>query len=412
MTIALVCVIALLAVACVFLVWERFRLASERDLARQRLADAQTGEAELKSVFGSLASEALTAAKQDFLQLASKTFEVDREKAKAEMEQRRVAVDQLVRPIAETLKKADEKLEKLEKERAGAYHTLLEQVKGMGEASSSLRTETSRLVQALRRPQVRGRYGEIQLQRVVELAGMRQYCDFDTQRTMRDDDGSALRPDMVVTLPNDRMIAVDAKTSIDAYLDAFEATDPDAQERALDRFAGHVLDQAKGLASKQYWDRFEHSPDFVVMFIPGDQFVDAALARRPDLMELAAQNRVVIASPSTLIGLLRAVHVGWREKDLSESADELFELGKELHDRVGKVLEYAQKVGKAIGIAGEAYNSFVGSIDSRLMPTLRRFEERGAKSGRTIPDTKSTSVVVRSIQSLPEETGAEDERGG
>lgn len=405
MTIALFIVAIILAIACAWLLRERFRLSSERDLARQRLEDARAGEQQLRSTFTALAGEALSAAKQDFLQLAGKQFEADRQRASAELDQRRAAVDQLVKPIADTLKKADEKLEKLERERVGAYHSLLEQVKGMGETGAALRQETARLVQALRAPQVRGRYGEIQLQRVVELAGLREYCDFDLQCTTRDGDGRALRPDMVVRLPNERVIAVDAKTSLDAYLDALEATDPERQEQALERFARHVLEQANGLANKRYWDQFEHGPEFVVMFIPGDQFVDAALARKPELLDLAAQSRVVIASPSTLIGLLRAVHVGWREKDLSDSAEELFGLGRELHERMSVVMGHAQTLGKAIQQAAGAYDKFVGSVDRRMMPTLRRFEEKGAKSARDVPELKELNVTVRSVESLPEGTG-------
>ncbi len=231
---------------------------------------------------------------------------------------------------------------------------------------------------------MRGRYGEIQLQRVVELAGMKSYCDFSAQASVRGADGGLKRPDLVVRLPNDRVVAIDAKTSFDSYMAALDAPAAEERERHLDRYAMHVVEQVKRLADKRYWSDFDESPEFVVLFIPGDQLVDAALERRPDLIELAAQKNVVLASPATLIGLLRAVHIGWREKNLSESAEELFQLGKELHERAGVVLEKATRVGESLETARKSYNQFVGSVQGRLLPTLRKFEERDARSTRDL----------------------------
>jgi DNA recombination protein RmuC len=202
-------------------------------------------------------------------------------------------------------------------------------------------------------------------------------------------------------MPNGRALAIDAKTNIEAYLDAIEASDPDEAQRQLDRFARHVAEQAEALAKKDYWSSIDGCFDFVVMFVPGDQFIDAALERRPQLLDLAAQRGVILASPSTLIGLLRAVYLGWREKSLSDSARELFELGKELHERAATALGYAAEVGKAISRSQELYNRFVGSVDARLMPTLRRFEERGAASARELPQLSAVEGVTREMQSLP-----------
>lgn len=381
---------------------ERARAAaSDRDLAVARLADMEKAQSQMRDAFKSLASDELRNTSNEFLKIARQTFATEQEKAKGELEQRKQAVDSLVKPLHEKLEKTGETLNKIEQARIEAYARLAQQTQDVLKSSSELRVETSKLVQALRKPQVRGRYGEIQLERVVELAGMREYCDFDTQSSMTNSDGVRLRPDMVVRLPNERLIAIDAKTNIEAYLDAIEADNAEDAERHLDRFARHVADQAQALSKKEYGAQFETSPEFVVMFIPGDQFIDAALQRRPDLLDLAADQRVIIASPSTLIGLLRAVHVGWREKSLSESAQELFTLGRELHERAVVALESAASVGKAIDAAKERYNRFVGSVDRRLMPTLRKFEEQGAKSTRKLEDLAEIEGDTRTIQSLP-----------
>lgn len=384
---------------------ERARTAeSARDIALARISDMEQSQSQMREAFKSLASDELRSTSDEFLKIAKQTFAAEQEKAKGELEQRKQAVDSLVKPLHEKLEKTGETLNKIEQSRIEAYAKLAQQTQDVLKSSSELRTETSKLVQALRKPQVRGRYGEIQLERVVELAGMRDYCDFTTQASMTSSEGAKLRPDMVVRLPNKRLIAIDAKTNIEAYLDAIEAESIDDAERHLDRFARHVADQAQALAKKEYGAQFEHSPEFVVMFIPGDQFIDAALQRRPDLLDLAADQRVIIASPSTLIGLLRAVHVGWREKSLSDSAHELFKLGKELHERAVTALESAASVGKAIDAAKERYNKFVGSVDRRLMPTLRKFEEKGAASSKSLADLSELEGDTRTIQSLPSST--------
>lgn len=362
----------------------------------------------LKESFDALAGGALKANNEQFLALAKQAFEKHHERTAASVEERQKAVDALLKPIQEALKKTDEKLGALEKERVGAYEGLLAQVRQMQESGRELTERTGDLVKALRKPQVRGRYGEIQLERVAELAGMRPYCDFSTQRSSRDEDGKLHRPDMVVRLPNGRVVIVDAKCNIEAYLDAIECDDDETQAQCLDRFARHVAEQVKKLSDKQYWKVGEASAEFVVMFVPGDQFVDAALERRPDLLDAAAQQGVIIASPSTLIGLLRAVHVGWREKSLSDNARELFTLGAELHDRLGRVVEYIGSLGKAIDAARDRYNRVVGSVETRLMPTLRRFEEKGATSGKEVEEVKALEGATR----LPALFSSHDGTGG
>lgn len=383
----------------------RDALARERSAAEERAAalraEFDAREAQFKAVIQAAAAEAMTASGRQLLSLAAERFGKDQEQAKGELEARKQAVEAMVKPIADTLGETKRKLEEIEKDRAASFAQVTEQVGAMKSAGEALKRETANLVQALRKPQVRGRYGEVQLRRVAELAGMRDYCDFSEQESSRDEAGRLRRPDMLVKLPNGRAIAVDAKTNIEAYLDAIQSESPEQAEEHLDRFARHVADQAKALAEKKYWAQQPDSPEFTVMFIPGDQFIDAALQRRGDLIEEAARQNVILASPSTLIGLLRAVAVGWREKKLSDSANELFKLGRELHDRSANVLEAVSRVGRSIGAAAVAYNELVGSLDARLMPTLRKFEEGDAKSSAELKEPAAIEVTIRPVKSLP-----------
>lgn len=353
---------------------------------------------QLREAFDLMAGEALDKSTKRFLELAGQTFEKHRETARAEHEERAKAVAKLVEPIGESLKKTDDQLKKIEAERLKTTAQLHEKFEHEERQRLALVTETRRLSDALRKPEVRGRYGEIQLQRVAEVAGMTAYCDFDTQSTVRDSAGKARRPDMVVRLPNERVVVVDAKANIEPYMRALEAEGAEEQESLLEHFADGIAKQAKDLAKKEYWAQFKDSPEFVVMFVPGDQFVDAALARRPNLLEEIAAQGVILASPSTLIGLLRAVHVGWREKAVSESARELLELGHELHDRSAVLIDHVASVGKGLTTALNSYNKLVGSVDQRLMPTLRKFEEAGAKSAKALQEPDQVEVTTRPLR--------------
>lgn len=373
---------------------EREYQRSAREL-QQRLAEMQE---HFKATIDASAASALQKSSELFLKLAEKTFAESREKTNASLDAR-------VKPIDETLKKAGERLGEIERTRVEAQARLEQQIRSLNETGARLTSRTDNLVKALRKPQVRGRYGEIQLERVIELAGMRSYCDFSTQESSRDSEGKLLRPDVVVRLPNGRTLAIDAKTNIEAYLDAIEAESDEEATSHFDRFARHVAEQADALAKKGYAAGNEQVFDFVVMFVPGDQFIDAALQRRPDLLDMAAQSRIILASPSTLIGLLRAVYLGWREKSLSDSANELFELGRELHERAAVTLSHAADVGRAIGQAQERYNRFVGSVEGRLFPTLRKFEERGASSSRKLDDLTPIDGSIRELRSLPSDVG-------
>jgi len=356
-----------------------------REDLERRLEEANK---RIHEAFEATAGKALDTSAERLLKLAKEQFT-------AQHSEQKQSIEKLVSPISETLKRTDEKLSHLEKQRLEAQTKLMENIGSLHEGSRSLTEETRRLSTALRKPQVRGQYGEVQLERVAELAGMTSYCDFDTQASVETTDGSRQRPDMVVRLPNGRCIVVDAKTNIEPYLEALETDDPDEQQRHLDRFAKGVLTQAQALSKKSYWSGFEGSPEFCVMFIPGDQFIDAALEREPKLLELAAEQNILLASPSTLIGLLRAVAVGWREKSLSDSAKELFELGRELHERAAKVLELTCDVGRHLDRATGSYNKLVGSMESRLVPTLRKFEETGAKSSKSLSEPTALEGTPR-----------------
>ncbi|HED53900.1 MAG TPA: DNA recombination protein RmuC [Phycisphaerales bacterium] len=374
---------------------ERVRTQAE-ELARlrERLENTQKlqqeldkNEHRLKEAFTAISAEALKAGRMEFLEQAKPVFDAARQKQES-----------LVKPIGEVLQATREKLETIERARAESFARLHEKIDLVSGVSSELRTETAKLTKALSKPEVRGQYGEIQLRRVAELAGMTRYCDYSEQTSVRADDGSLLRPDMVVRLPNDRVIVVDAKTNIYAYIEAVNATDDDERERHLDRFARHVMDQAKKLSDKAYWARFDGSPEFVVMFVPGDNFIDAALARKPELLEFAAEKNIILASPSTLIGLLRAVAVGWREERLAEEARGLLELGRELHERAVVAFTHAGDLGKSLRQSVDRYNKLVGSIDSRLVPTLKKFEDVNVKSAKPLPTVAQVEVQPKQLE--------------
>lgn len=378
------------------------RVSREKVAAAERvLAESERRLAAAKETFSATAAEALKLSREEFLALAKKAFEAERATGAAELDKRRVAVEHLVQPIAETLKRTDEKLAAMEKERASAYAGLVEQVRSMAQTGEALRGETGKLVRALRDPQVRGAWGNFQLERIAELAGMLPRCHFEREHTTRDADGNVLRPDMIVHQPGGREIVVDAKTNIRAYLESLEAPTPEAAEECLERFARHVSDQVSRLAKKSYWKQYEGSPELVVMFVPGDQFIHAALERRPELWDTAMSQGVVLASPWTLFVLLRAAALLWDERRLGEEAKELRRLGSELHERAAVAFEHVSSLGESIGQAVKRYNLVVGSIEARLMPTLKKFEESGAGSARELPEPPKVAAAARETVALP-----------
>lgn len=361
----------------------------------------------MKESFGQLAGDVLARSNTQFLELARQQFEKHAGDAGADLERRQKAVEELVKPIRETLGRTEAKLSEIEKMRTETHADLKARIEEVTRAGQALKIETGNLVKALREPQVRGRYGEIQLRRVAELAGMRGYCDFAEQDNSLDSDGHPLRPDMVVKLPNGRHVVVDAKANLKPYLDAIEARDSVEAEARLQDFADGLERQAAALSKKAYWKQYDGSPQFVVMFVPAEQFLDAALARRPDLLEKTAGKGVVLVGPGSLIALLRAVHLGFQEQQLSEKAKEMGELVVELHRRLTIALGYAGDLGRSLRQSVDRWNSFVGSVTDRLLPQVKSIEAAGGKSDREPP---LFEVVTTPVRKLPMPAGEGDDR--
>lgn len=351
---------------------------------KEQFAHAQ---AALQDAFKSLSADALHKANEQFLQLAEQKFKGEQKDAAAQLDQRKLAIESLVKPITEKLQQTTAAIGDIEKSRKEAYGGLREQLGTMLTDQKNLRDETANLVKALRRPEVRGQWGEMQLRRVAELAGMAAHCDFTEQTHVSGDGASgagALRPDMVVTLPGGRQIVVDAKTPITAYIDAAESTDDADRDHNLGRHVKHIEDKVAELGSKRYQDHFQ-TADFVVLFIPGESFLYAAASRKPDLIENAMNRNVVIATPTTLISLLKVVALGWREEQLADNAKKIKDLGQELHKRVATLTRHLDNLGKAVGKTVEHYNKFVGSYESQVMVQTRKFQELGADSPKELP---------------------------
>lgn len=365
------------------------RLEEEKKLlteAKEKLADT----------FKALAGQTLNASTNEFLKLAKETLDRVLAEAKGNLGQHKEAIQGLVKPLADSITKFEEHVRAIEKQRVEAYAGLTEHLKQLSSTQQQLQKETLNLVTALRKPQVRGRWGEITLKRVVELAGMSERCDFVEQATVVGEEGR-LRPDLVVRLPADREIVVDAKVSLEAYLDATGADTEEARNAALKRHAAQVRAHMEYLASKAYWTQFQRSPEFVVMFIPGDSFFGAAVDADPRLIEDALQKRVVMATPTTLISLLRAIAYGWRQEQIAKNAQEISALGKDLYERMRTLAEHISEIGKGLGKANESYNKAVGSLESRVLPAARRFKELGAATGDDIQVLNSVETTPRAI---------------
>lgn len=376
----------------------RARSEAQAQAAADKLELVADARSSLTDQFKALSMQALDATNERFLALATAKLEQLQERAQGELAAREQAVEHLVQPIRESLAHVDGKIGELEKARVHAYARLDEQLRGIGEAHSLLRTETSNLVKALRQPTVRGRWGEMQLKRVVETAGMSEHCDFVEQESAATE-GERVRPDLVVKLAGGRQVVVDAKAPLEAYLDAAEATDDDARRAHLKRHAQLVRAHVTALGRKAYWDAFSPSPEFVILFLPGEMLFSAALEVDGALIEHGASQKVILATPTTLIALLRTVAYGWTQEALALNAQQVADLGRELYERVGKLAEHWGEVGDRLGKAVESYNKGVGTLESRVLVTARKFQElKAAPEGVEIEAPCVVDTVPRELQ--------------
>jgi len=372
------------------------QLEGERRAAQERSESFKQAAGELSEKFKALSRDALKDNNQSFLDLARATLEKFQTSAQGDLELRQKAIDQLVKPLKESLEKVDGKIGEMEKARAGAYSELREQVRALATSQMQLQSETGNLVKALRTPHIRGRWGEIQLRRVVELAGMLQYCDFAEQEMVASEDGR-IRPDLIVRLPGNRTIVVDAKVPFDAFYESISTTDDAIRLERLKDHARLVRAHIVALSKKSYWETVQPTPEFVLLFLPGENFYSAALEQDPKLIEDGVNQGVIIATPTTLIALLKAVSYGWRQEQMAANAQEVSRMGKDLYDRLRTFTSHFGDIGKGLDRALESYNKGVGSLEARVLVTARKFKERGAIGGEEIEILEPIDKSARAL---------------
>jgi DNA recombination protein RmuC len=389
------------------------KLEAERDTkveALTRLESAQKSFEEQKSLieamktemtdtFNALSSAALKSSSEDFLRLASEHLGKVVTDTKGKLGEHKVAMEGMIKPLYETLKRYEEQIRVIEESRHKAYGSLEEQLRSLASTHEHLQRETSNLVSALKRPQVRGRWGEMQLRRVAELSGMSMHCDFTEQQSM-DTEKGRIRPDMIVHLPMEREIIVDSKVSLEAYLDAVSASAEDERKTKMEKHAQQIRTHMNKLASKDYWSQFKQSPEFVVLFIPGESFLSSALEIDNTIIEDGIQKRVIIATPTTFIALLRAIAYGWRQEQMTKNAQEISELGRQLYERMNTLVQHFDSIGSNLEKAIGAYNKAVGSMESRILPSVRRFKELGVTGADEIPVVEQIDQTPRSLSLL------------
>jgi DNA recombination protein RmuC len=366
----------------------------------ERVGLLEQSETRLRAAFDSLAGETLRTNSEVFLQLAREALGREQVVAQGALREREVAIAQLVDPLRSALERTEAQVQALERERRDAFASLRTQIETLAGGQAQLQRETRNLVTALRRPEVRGRWGELTLRRLVELAGLSEHCDFSEQLHLFSGD-SALRPDLVVHMPDARDLVIDAKTPLDAYLAALDATTDEERAQALRRHAQQVETRVRELASKSYWTQFERSPEFAVLFLPGDQFLSAALAERPELLENALGQSVIIATPSTLVALLKAVAYGWRQSAVAHNAQVIRDLGQELHRRLTTFHGHLGRMGQRLSTAVDAYNAAVGSLERQVLPQARRFVELGVTADGPLEALEPVEQLVRGTTAAP-----------
>jgi len=397
----------------VYVIFHRLmsRLKEELSATKTELAVSQqqvlSQESQLNNVkqqlsesFAGLSEKALRHNSDMFLKLAHENFKQQQLMADKQLSDKEKSIEVLVKPIKEALDKTEKQIHEIEKERKQAYGALSEHLKFMAEAQTALQNETRSLVNALSRPSVRGQWGELTLRRLVELAGMVKHCDFNEQTHTATDPG-AIRPDMLIRMPGQREIVVDAKTPLDAYLKASECNDDNERKMYLAKHARHLRERVKELSAKQYWSQFKRSPDFVLLFIPGDQFLNSALDNDPDLLEFALQHKVMLATPISLVALLRAIAYGWRQETLADNAEQIREIGTELYGRLYNFSEHLNRLGKSLNGSVQHFNKAVGSFDARILSGARKFKEMGIESKKDIDNPEQIDHQARTL-SLPD----------
>lgn len=384
---------------------EKINLESELKLAKKSIQDQEDYIAKVKvqllDQFKSLSLDSLKENNSTFLSMAQTNFEKLTLENMKNLEGKKTEIQSTVNPIFETLNKFEQKISELEKNRIESFSSLFAHFNTIKDSQEKLRSETSNLVKALRTPHVRGRWGELQLKRVVEIAGMLEYCDFDQQTTVDTEEGR-LRPDMIVRLPGNKSIIVDSKAVIQAYIDFSQSEDDDAKKTYLEQHAKHIRDRITELSKKSYWEQFESSPEFVVLFLPGENFFSSALEVDPKLIEDGVTQKVIIATPTTLIALLKAVSYGWNQASLTKNAQEISQLGKELYKRIFDMKEHFQKVGNQLSSAVDSYNKTVGSFESRVLVTARKFKELKSIDGDQEID------LLEPVEKMPRQIEAEE----
>jgi DNA recombination protein RmuC len=386
----------------------RVRLKSEETLSEERDQALARARDQLQGVFGELARESLQSNSELFLQLARERLARQHLDASQVLKERETAIESLVRPIREALAKTEAQIQNIERDRIDSFATIKSQMEVLASGQNSLSRETRNLVSALRRPDVRGQWGEITLRRLVELSGMTMHVDF-TEQHHRNTDSGAIRPDMIVHMPEQRDIVVDVKTPLDAYLAAVEAQDDEQRSAQLRRHAQIVGARVRELSSKQYWSQFERSPDFVVLFLPGDQFLSAALQENPGLIDDSMRQNVMLATPTSLVALLKAVSYGWKQTVLADNAAEVRRLGEELYKRLAVFGEHLGKLGKSLGSSVESFNRAVGSLEQQVLPAARRFPDLGLRVNREIDAIDPIASLTRMSRVSLGEPDASDE---